>query len=305
MSPPTSQTPISLPDQVQNLVDRGMSVNNRGVAERTLTHVGFQRLSLYWQPFESNTSNNHGTLFVSGTQFRVILSRYLFDQQLRSHLMEAFSFIEVSIRTQWARQLAHAFKHGDYAHQNATLFNNRHANNLAELQRNYEQITSQKGPHFSNQTIWDVIHAMSFGQLSKWYSNLRDTAIRQAISQTYGIDQSVLPSALKLLTAVRNICAHHERLWNVNLNTGLKIPTKLTTLPENARAFNQQALHKVYNAIAMTTHLMEVITPNGDWPNRLITIKDKYQTNVPEAQMGFPVNWKTLDLWQKHLQAGQ
>ena len=247
-----------------------MTVNDRGVTERTLTHVGFQRLSSYWQPFESNTPSNHGNRFVTGTQFRVILSRYLFDQRLRSHMMEAFSFIEVSIRTQWAHQLAHGFGHGNHAHQNPALFNRHHASNLAELQRSYEQITNLKGPNFNSQTIWDVIHVMSFGQLSKWCSNLRDRQIRQAISQTYGIDESLLPSALQRLTAVRNICAHHERLWNVNLYTGLKIPTRLTTRPENARAFNQNALHKVYNATVMTTHLMEVITPNGDWPKSLL-----------------------------------
>ena len=301
----TSQNPGSITDQVQNLVDRGMTVNDRGVTERTLTHVGFQRLSSYWQPFESNTPSNHGNRFVTGTQFRVILSRYLFDQRLRSHMMEAFSFIEVSIRTQWAHQLAHGFGHGNHAHQNPALFNRHHASNLAELQRSYEQITNLKGPNFNSQTIWDVIHVMSFGQLSKWCSNLRDRQIRQAISQTYGIDESLLPSALQHLTAVRNICAHHERLWNVNLYTGLKIPTRLTTRTENARAFNQNALHKVYNATVMTTHLMEVITPNGDWPKRLLRIKEEYQSNVPEAHMGFPANWKTLDLWQKHIQVGQ
>ena len=303
-TPMTSSVPQNLAsasEQVQNLVDRGMTVSDRALAERTLTHVGFQRLSSYWQPFESNTPSNHGNLFVAGTQFRLILSRYLFDQRLRSHLTEAFSFIEVSIRTQWAHQLAHGFGHGDYAHRDARLFNKYHTSNLAELRRSYEQITNQKGSNFNSQTIWDVIHVMSFGQLSKWHSNLRDRAIRQAISQTYGLDQSVLTSALQHLTAVRNICAHHERLWNVTLNTGLRIPTRLTVRPENAGAFKHQDRHKVYNAIVMTTHLMEVITPNGDWPKRLLTIKEERQSNVPEAQMGFPSNWKTLDLWQKHL----
>ncbi len=281
-----------------------MTVDDRGVAERTLTHVGFHRLGSYWQPFESKTPGKHRNRFAIGTQFRVILSRYLFDQRLRSHLMEAFSFIEVSIRTQWAHQLAHEFKHGDYAHQNSTLFNRYHASNLAELQRSYEHITNQKGPEFKSKSIWGVIHVMSFGQLSKWYSNLRDRAVRKAISETYGIDQSVLPSALQQLTAVRNICAHHERLWNITLNTGIKIPTRLAIHPENVGAFNHQDRHKIYNALVMTIHLMEVITPNGDWPKRLVRIKEEHQSNVPEDQMGFPVNWKTLDLWKNHLQAG-
>ena len=87
-------------------------------------------------------------MFAAGTDFGVILARYLFDQRLRSHLMEAFSFIEVSIRTQWAHQLTHGFGHGDYAHQNPALFNQYHTSNLSELQRSYQSITKNKGPSF-------------------------------------------------------------------------------------------------------------------------------------------------------------
>ena len=135
----------SVPDQVQHLINHGMTVNNRGLAERSLTHIGFERLSSYWKPFESSTPGKQGNLFVSGTHFSSALSRYLFDQRLRSHLLEAFSFIEVSIRTQWARQLAYGSRHGEYAHLDAALFDQHHTDNLNELERNYRQIANQAG----------------------------------------------------------------------------------------------------------------------------------------------------------------
>ena len=302
MSSSASQNLASVSDQVQHLVDRGMIVNNRGVAERTLTHVGFERLRSYWNPFESSTPSKHGNLFVGGTHFNAVLSRYLFDQRLRSHLLEAFSFIEVSIRTQWARQLVYEFGHGEYAHQNAALFTGYHPDNLHELQRSYDQITNHKGANFLTQPIWDVIQAMSFGQLSKWYSTLDDRAMRQSISRSYGMDESILRPALRHLTRVRNICAHHERLWDLNLTTRLRIPNTLGSDPETAKAFNKQAPLKVYNAIVMTTHLMEVITPNGDWPERFLELKgaDSYRF-VPEADMGFPENWEDHVIWQRHM----
>ena len=106
------------------------------------------------------------------THFSSVLSRYLFDQRLRSHLLEAFSFIEVSIRTQWARQLSYGSRHGEYAHLDAALFGQYHAQNLKELERNYRRIANQQVTDFQKLPIWDVIHAMSFGQLSKWYSSL-------------------------------------------------------------------------------------------------------------------------------------
>ena len=130
---------------------------------------------------------------------------------------------------------------------------------------------------------------MTFGQLTKWFASLGDRRIRQSISQNYGMDESILVSALQYLTRVRNICAHHDRLWDLNVATGLKIPNTLGNDLEAAKAFNKQALGKVYNAIVLNTHLMEVITPNGDWPERLLELKGG-NTSVPEADMGFPAS---------------
>ena len=302
MTQPPSIDLASVTDQVQQLINRRMIVSDRSAAERSLTHIGFERLSSYWKPFESATQGQHGNLFLTGTRFSSVLTRYLFDQRLRSHLLEAFSFIEVSVRTQWARQLAYVFGHGEHAHLNPALFNKYHADNLNELQRSYDQITNYRGATFHTQPIGDMIHAMSFGQLSKWYSSLGDRRIKQAISQHYRMDQSILLSTLRHLTRVRNICAHHERLWDLNLTTGLKIPNNLGSDLETPKAFNQQSQEKVYNALVMTTHLMEVITPNGDWPERFLDLmQSNPQGVVSEADMGFPANWEGHAIWQRHL----
>ena len=279
-----------------------MTIGDRAAAARSLTHIGFQRLSAYWRSFESSTPSQQGNLFVDGTRFHTALSCYLFDQRLRSHLLEAFSFIEVSIRTQWARQLAYA--HGEYAHQDATLFNRYHSGNLKELQRSYRQITNQESTSFHQLPIWDVIHAMSFGQLSKWFASLGDRRIRQSIAQNYGMDESILLSALRHLTRVRNICAHHDRLWDLTIATGLKIPNTLGNDYEADKAFNKQAPGKVYNSIVLVTHLMEVVTPHGDWPERLLELKGAY-TSVSEADMGFPANWEDHPMWRRHVQASE
>ena len=111
---------------------------------------------------------------------------------------------------------------------------------------------------------------MSFGQLSKWYSSLDDRAIRQSISQIYGMDERTFLSALRHLTKIRNICAHHERLWDRRISTGLRIPKRLEASVEAASAFSRldQDQGKIYNSLVMTVHLMEVVTPYGDWTER-------------------------------------
>ncbi len=297
------QDPISVKEQIKYLQDKGMAVPNPEFAERSLNHIGFHRLSAYWKPFESSDGNSSETVFLEGTSLETALSRYLFDQRLRSHLLEAFSFIEVSIRTHWAHQLVHVFHNGEFAHQEKALFDQRyHKSNLNVLRRNCQQSGLLHNSKFQCLTIWDVLRVITFGQLSKWYSSLNDRAIRQAIAKTYGMDEAIFRATLQRLTDVRNRCAHHEQLWDVRIGTRLRPPRTLEGSSETAAAFNSPDQGRIYNALVMIVHLMDVITPNGDWPERLLDMKEERRfRSIPYEGMGFPENWHEQTFWQRYL----
>ena len=212
--------PTSVSDQIEHLLAQGMHIQDKELAERCLTHIGFHRLSSYWKRFEEPSGNVSGTAFKESTIFNAPLGCYLFDQRLRSLLLEAFSFIEISIRTQWAYQLVHVFQHGEFAHQETTLFNPKyHGVNLQELESTYKQTGRLGSSVFQNLTLCEVLPVMSFGQLSKWYSSLANRGLRQSIAQIYGMDEAIMGPTLRHLTKVRNICAHHEKLWDITLST--------------------------------------------------------------------------------------
>ena len=302
----TNQTdPISVVDQMQWLLDHGMNFSDTERTKRTLNHIGFHRLSSYWKPFEMPLGSGSEALFKKGTYFSAVVARYLFDQRLRSLLLEAFSFIEISVRTHWAYQLAHGFQHGEFAHQKATLFDQEyHKANLQELRRTYRQVGHLGSNNFQNLTIWDVLPAMSFGQLSKWYSSLGDRAIRQSISKIYGMDERTFLSTLRHLTKIRNTCAHHERLWDRRISTGLRIPKILEASREAASAFTRldQDQGKMYNSLVMTVHLMEVVTPYGDWTERFLNLREEVLfKSIPYEDMGFPSEWREYAIWLRHL----
>ena len=302
----TDQTdPISVAAQIQYLSAHGMNFSDIERAKRTLNHIGFHRLSSYWQPFKLPPGNGSEALFKEGTYFNAVVTRYRFDQRLRSLLLEAFSFIEISVRTHWAYQLAHGFQHGEFAHQKETLFDQKyHKANLLELRRTYKQVGHLGSNNFQDLTIWDVLPAMSFGQLSKWYSNLADRAIRQSISQIYGMDERTFLSTLRHLTKIRNTCAHHERLWDRRISTGLRIPKILEASREAASAFSRldQDQGKIYNSLVMTVHLMEVVTPYGDWTERFLNLREEgIFKSIPYEDMGFPSEWSEYAIWLRHL----
>jgi abortive infection bacteriophage resistance protein len=72
--------------------------------------------------------------------------------------------------------------------------------------------------------------------------NLKLRKDRQQIAEVYRIDEKVLSSFMHHLTHVRNLCAHHCRLWNRRLTFTMVLPKK----SEPARINVQQLFRKEY-----------------------------------------------------------
>ena len=52
----------------------------------------------------------------------------------------------------------------------------------------------------------------------------------------------------------------------------------------------------------MIVHLMDEITPNGDWPERMLRMKEERNfRSIPYERMGFPENWRERTFWQRYL----
>ena len=288
----------STADQIKALTDRGMAVTDVDFAARCLTHIGYHRLISYWLPFQSGSGATAS--FHPGTSFRQVMTRYMFDQRLRSLLLEALSYVEISVRNQWSRHVEQSSSRGEFAHLDANLFDPTYYNdNLRELRRNYDQVRGQGGVGFQMAGIWDIAPTMPFGSLSRWYASLSDKGIRQSISRNYGVDEATLTSILRHLASLRNTCAHHEPVWDERIRTGLRIPRRLSGSRSIDAAFNKNAGRKVYNALVIIVHLLEIITPNGDWPARLLALLTEYGS-VPQHSMGFPTGWREFTIWQKY-----
>src|SRR3546814_20148535 len=92
---------------------------------------------------------------------------------------------------------------------------------------------------------------MSFGHLSRWYSSLADRALRNRIAVPLGLPETVLVPLVRHVTDIRNICAHHGRLWN----RGFLAPPKLAPTPTSPQApIDPKATQppaKISNAICM------------------------------------------------------
>ena len=95
------------------------------------------------------------------------------------------------------------------------------------------------------------------------------------------------------LTLVRNVCAHHSRLWNREFSVTPMLPQKPSTL---ATQFQPRS-RKVYNALLMLMHCMDRIAPRHHWRRRLLSLIDQHA--IPVASIGAPADWKSQPLWQE------
>lgn len=284
--------PLTLSEQINRLLDRGLHIPDRAKAAHYLGHLNYYRLGAYWLPFEGDHTTHQ---FVLGTTLDQVIDLYVFDREFRLIVLDAIERIEISIRSAWAYEMAH--RHGPHCQLNRALFKVKW-NYSRYLQSAKNEVSRSKETfilHLTNKydeelpPTWAMVEVMSFGQLSNWYSNTRYRQDRNAIAARYGLDEKILTSLLHHLTIVRNTCAHHARLWNREFPVIPKLPK------DSVPSLSQNHKRKIYNTLVLVLYLLDQISPGHHWRMRLLNLLHDSEVNVRD--MGFPDNWQESTLW--------
>jgi abortive infection bacteriophage resistance protein len=146
-----------------------------------------------------------------------------------------------------------------------------------------------------------AVETWDFGTLSHLLA-IMHPADRAAISRKYGLAQpEFLVSWVRTLAYVRNICAHHARLWNHPLVIQPKIPGRGIVPKLNQLSLYNACATRVYAAAAIAQFLLEVIQPTSGWKERLKALWTGFP-KVPGLQpglvTGFMPSWMSWPLWQ-------
>jgi len=166
----------------------------------------------------------------------------------------------------------------------------------SELDRSDEQFIKHYKSEYSEPElppVWAACEVMSMGMLSRWYAQLAPMQTRKAIAGSFDCDQQQFQGLLEHLTYLRNMCAHHSRVWNRRFTKTLPLPR---SKPEGlSNQVNRAAERKLYNTLVLMLHLMDKISPHHHWRASLLSLIDKYGVDV--SAMGFPDLWRTLPIW--------
>lgn len=294
-----NKQPIDFSAQLVLLKERGLIIDDEGLAFRQLASISYFRLANYWRTFESGETTRG---FVLGAQLSDVINLYNFDKELRCIVFAAIHDIEIALRT----RIIHYFSmlHGAFWFMDASLFNSQSIfqtcleNVQTELRRSKEdflQAHFMKYDSPSMPPVWKTLEVVSFGTLSKLYQNMKDAEAKKQVAKSVGLPQyTYLESWMRSLSVLRNYCAHHARTWNRRCPAMPQLPKRLPLAWVDTRRVRPM---KLYAQLCTLLYLEQSITPNSQIKQRLLNLFSGYP-DVSHKQMGFPDGWEKEPLWQ-------
>jgi len=294
---------LTYEDQLQQLKNRGLIINNDAKVLKYLQNISYYRLEGYWWPLQADKETHQ---FKPKSSFKQVIDLYNFDTELRMLIFSVIEKIEISLRTKLIYHMSHAY--GPWWFQDTTLFKDTPAL-IKTLEKLREEVERSKETYMKEHRrkykddkryppAWKTLELTSFGGLSKLYGNIKNTIpVKDAIAQEFGaVNHTFIPSWLQAISQIRNICAHHGRLWNKNLPASVKLlPNPPNSWIEEVP--RQHEFKHLYVHLCIMKYLLNTIHPKNQFSQNLDTLLSNY-SSVDSNALGFKANWQQEPLWQ-------
>jgi len=316
-----SKPALAPQEQLDRLIENGLRVRDGNRALRLLEVTSYFRLIPYMRPFQRMTAE--GRRFQYGVGLDQIYSLYQFDSSLRQLAMAALERVEVAVRAAISNHMAPTY--GTHWYLARERFNDRYKhdgllnslhtqlekerrkfsrerrqieNSSASPERQARHIDHRKRDNyvrFYAETYtdpplppsWAMAEELSLGGISHLYSGLARDRDRKKIARCFQVPQRVLGSWLHTLTFIRNICAHHARLWNREL----AVPPRWDrSLPEPDGNSGPHPPRRFITIAAILVYLSWKVSPDTGWLENLEALMEEYP-EIPRDPMGFSEDW--------------
>ncbi|MGV8858185.1 Abi family protein [Rhodoglobus sp.] len=321
---------LSIDGQLDKLESHGVTILDRQAGYQLLSAVGYYRVTGYLYPLRESESyvDEHGRPRVrvlneyrTGTTLEYAAELINFDRELRMLVLDGIERIEISLRTRLAYTLG---RNSAFAHLDPTCFVSSFtepkvdqaagAPLLSPHQEWLEKVDERRADsreafvaHFRenyNDTMptWALTEILELGQVNRLYNGLNNS-IATEIADYYKVPtKKMMHSWISSLNYVRNLSAHHARLFNRKLVAAPARPSRVQ-VPLLGHMKDQDSAKQtfgIYNALAVMTYLLRTVDANSGWAERLVNLIDSFPTEnqLGVESMGFPEAWFALSLWE-------
>jgi abortive infection bacteriophage resistance protein len=298
----------NLPDLLQTLKSRGLLVSSDADALSALENIGYYRLAGYAYPFLEAPSRQ---CFKPGTTWEQISRLYEFDRELRVHGIDGIERVEVSVRARlitascahwndphWfldARHFHPAFDHNYFMQQlerelgikyppptRNRVLPSSHAETF--IQHYYTKYGDPYLPPF-----WMTAEVLTLGTLSKLYKGLGDAKLKAEIAKPFGVPAKMFEGWIHALAHLRNICAHHGRLWNRVFSISPPLSNKHLGL--------MNAPTRLEGHLVVLVDCLNSASFGKEWQTRFLELLADFPEINPCA-MGFATTWNSHPFWK-------
>ena len=316
---PYDKPALSLDELVDRLVQRGLRVPDPERARRYLQHIGYYRLSPYTIPFQHGGPDHR---FRAGTTLDDVLDLYVFDRALRLLVMDALERVEVAVRAALTDHMSASYDdphwYTDARHFRRSSTHDRllkivratcderlrgtpeaGEDSLVHRSALEHYLTTYGSPELP--PSWLMVETLTIGQLAGTYRNLERRSDQTAVARSVGLTAPVLASWMQSYVRVRNICAHHGRLWNVGLGVYPAIPrTSSISWLHGADALPKRSQKRLYPVLVSLQSVLDSVSPRSGWARRLHDLVDS-RPPMNLRGMGLPTDWADDAFWSRHL----
>lgn len=285
---------LTAEEQLNLLISRGLLVEDKTSAVDILKRIGYYRLSAYMRYFQQGVNHE----FVPNTNFANIIELYNFDEKLRSICFDSIRKIEIAYRAAISNVMCK--KYGSHWFYNQSAF--KDSQKILECRAVIESEIKKKNSEYAETFIakyykkydnpdlppfWTIAETLTIGSLNKIYQMISNSDKREIIKYLgFSFDIKFLAFANWLFSVcvIRNICAHHSRLFNRIFRIS---PTKQALIKE----LNTDYRNTFYYLAMIINYYLKTISNDISFEDDLIRLFAKYP-NIDKTKMGIPANWQ-------------
>ncbi len=220
---------LTYQQQLEKLKSSGLTIEDEKVCCRVLADIGYFPVVNGYQSFFRDPSTR---VYYKDATFGAILALYEFDADLRGIMLDALLKVEAKTRSALAYEFCATFGDSQEKYLDAQCYSSSNGAKrvLPKLLNMLGYIANKDTSHeylvyyrktYRNVPLWVTVNAMTFGQISKMLSSLRDSE-KARIAKRFGIkNPKELSSFIRVLALYRNVCAHGERLFSHRCHVGI------------------------------------------------------------------------------------
>lgn len=278
---------LSIENQVELLIDRGLIISDIDSARRFLSTNNYYRFTGYLHDFKIPGSNN----YAPGLTFEYVRTLYEFDKKLTRILMYALEDIEETLKTRVSYNITTI--HADnpliylspdiYKAHNPYMRFLDHFNDAVRKNAGLPFVKHHQKKYGGRIPFWVAVELLTMGNIHSMYDNFQ-TYYQKQIAKDYGTSVKILSSWIENLTYTRNHLAHYMRIYNFKFG---RTPMQC----DNHHTYKVSS-QMIFDQILVMSFMY---SDPSEWDSYVLSelsrLFETYKDSIQLSCLGFPDNW--------------